>query len=298
VTDEAIAGWQAAPRPTPGGQSCYSGLAIETCLMLRLAFHLPLRQTEGLMASVFDLIGASATAEVGAPRNRQVQSAGAGQNQTVAMSAPSQKETLQMPNCDFYATPQDQTPLLDWIFAEGACKVFELSSQFDTPLKEFHSAQDVLSEFGRVYSNGALWHTVHLQLYVIGASPPFVPTRVELNPKFCDGATFRYAAEGWGLVQLYLTAPTANGLNSSHTNHFTAKGAEKWAPLSSEKGPAEQWDFKKIAAFSSRLNREIKKLSVAKIGSRAILPCALDIWQAGVPLLPFNQTNGNVVLHS
>jgi len=57
VTAKAIAGWQAPPRPTAGGQSCYSDLAIETGLMLRLAFHLPLRQTEGLMASVFELMG-------------------------------------------------------------------------------------------------------------------------------------------------------------------------------------------------------------------------------------------------
>lgn len=46
VMDDAIAGWQAAPRLTAGGQPCYSDLAIETSLMLRLAFHLPLRQTE------------------------------------------------------------------------------------------------------------------------------------------------------------------------------------------------------------------------------------------------------------
>ena len=59
VTDEAMANWQAAPRLTAGGQPCYSNLAIETALMLRLAFHLPLRQTEGLMASVFELMGVS-----------------------------------------------------------------------------------------------------------------------------------------------------------------------------------------------------------------------------------------------
>lgn len=41
-------GWQAASRLTPGGQPCYSDLAFEMGLMLRLAFHLPLRQTEGL----------------------------------------------------------------------------------------------------------------------------------------------------------------------------------------------------------------------------------------------------------
>jgi hypothetical protein len=51
VTDEAIAKWQAPPRLSPGGQ------AIETALMLRLTFHLPLRQTEGVMESIFALLG-------------------------------------------------------------------------------------------------------------------------------------------------------------------------------------------------------------------------------------------------
>lgn len=40
-----------------GGQSIYSELAIETGMMLRLAFHLSLRQTEGQMASIFGLQG-------------------------------------------------------------------------------------------------------------------------------------------------------------------------------------------------------------------------------------------------
>ena len=49
VTDEAIAKWQASPRLSPGGQAHYSDMAIETALMLRQTFHLPLRQTEGFM---------------------------------------------------------------------------------------------------------------------------------------------------------------------------------------------------------------------------------------------------------
>ena len=56
VTPEVLVGWQAARRTTPGGQSIYSELAIETGIMLRLAFHLALRQTEGLMASIFCLL--------------------------------------------------------------------------------------------------------------------------------------------------------------------------------------------------------------------------------------------------
>src|SRR4051794_23473818 len=56
-TDEAIAAWKAAPRTTPGGQPHYSDLAITTALTLRAVFHLPLRQTEGLIGSVLQLLG-------------------------------------------------------------------------------------------------------------------------------------------------------------------------------------------------------------------------------------------------
>ena len=56
-TDEAIAAWKAAPRTTPGGQPHYSDLAIKTALTLRAVFHLALRQTEGLIGSVLQLLG-------------------------------------------------------------------------------------------------------------------------------------------------------------------------------------------------------------------------------------------------
>ena len=49
VTDEAIDGWSAEQRTTPGGQATYSDSAIQICLMLRTAFKLALRQGEGLM---------------------------------------------------------------------------------------------------------------------------------------------------------------------------------------------------------------------------------------------------------
>ncbi len=57
ISDTAITGWLAPRRTTPGGQSVYSDLAIETSLMCGIVFHQPLRQTEGLMSSLFDLMG-------------------------------------------------------------------------------------------------------------------------------------------------------------------------------------------------------------------------------------------------
>src|SRR4051812_15965551 len=56
-TPEAVVAWAAAPRTTRGGQPTYSDLAIATALTLRGVFRLALRQTEGLIGSVLQLLG-------------------------------------------------------------------------------------------------------------------------------------------------------------------------------------------------------------------------------------------------
>src|SRR4051794_31775686 len=56
-TEAAIAAWHAEPRTTPGGQPHYSSLAIATALTLKAVFRLALRQTEGLIGSVLQLLG-------------------------------------------------------------------------------------------------------------------------------------------------------------------------------------------------------------------------------------------------
>src|SRR4051794_24901526 len=56
-TPEAVAAWAAAPRTSRGGQPPYSDLAITTALTLKAVFRLALRQTEGLIGSVLQLLG-------------------------------------------------------------------------------------------------------------------------------------------------------------------------------------------------------------------------------------------------
>ena len=56
-SEEAVATWRAEPRTTRGGQAHYSALAIRTALTLRAVFRLALRQTEGLIRSILQLLG-------------------------------------------------------------------------------------------------------------------------------------------------------------------------------------------------------------------------------------------------
>ena len=56
-SEEVVAAWRAEPRTTRGGQPWYSALAITTALTLRAVFRLALRQTEGLIGSILQLLG-------------------------------------------------------------------------------------------------------------------------------------------------------------------------------------------------------------------------------------------------
>jgi transposase len=57
VTPEAIAAWTPAQTGQRGRPRDYSDVAIESGLMLRLAFGRPWRQTEGLLGSILELLG-------------------------------------------------------------------------------------------------------------------------------------------------------------------------------------------------------------------------------------------------
>ena len=54
IEDAALSCWQSIG---PNGQARYRDAAVQTSLMLRMAFKLALRQTKGLMTSVLTLMG-------------------------------------------------------------------------------------------------------------------------------------------------------------------------------------------------------------------------------------------------
>ena len=56
LSEEALDAWRAPPSGKPGGQRRYADIAIEAALTIRMVFHLPLRQTEGFLHSLMQLL--------------------------------------------------------------------------------------------------------------------------------------------------------------------------------------------------------------------------------------------------
>ncbi len=56
LSDAALDAWRAPANGKPGGQRTYADIAIEAALTIRMVFQLPLRQTEGFLRCLAELL--------------------------------------------------------------------------------------------------------------------------------------------------------------------------------------------------------------------------------------------------
>ena len=56
LSDEALDAWRETPSGKPGGQRTYADIVIEAALTIRMVFHLPLRQTEGFLRGLAEIL--------------------------------------------------------------------------------------------------------------------------------------------------------------------------------------------------------------------------------------------------
>jgi hypothetical protein len=195
-----------------------------------------------------------------------------------------------MPNIDFYAAGADFFPVLTYVFKQSACRVFESYSPPGEEIAEFKSIEDLSARYPVGVCRGS-GPSVLLQLVPPSASHHFTIRRISMQPELCEGHTFRYAVEGWGLIQLDLGGIGPQGLVNSHSNHNTEARARKWLETHRELGPIESWNWREITVVSSALNRFIRtKLATSKLGSRPVLPDAAAALAAGLaPVLVGDQ---------
>ena len=99
-------------------------------------------------------------------------------------------------------------------------------------------------------------------------------SRVDLDEERFGIGAHRFESHGLGAIQLYLGNIQERRLWCSHANHNTEKRARKWVSAEDDPGAIDSWDWTAVTRISSRVNRCIRRLAVARLGTRPILPSA------------------------
>jgi hypothetical protein len=185
-------------------------------------------------------------------------------------------------NYNFFAVKDDKLDILDYIFTETDLHIYELSSKYEQEIKEFKTVSEIDSRFD--LDNGNEF-AVTFQLWTQRHKGSPIFRKINLIPQKCQGHTFRYSTDGWGLIQLYFGGIRNNELNHSHIGHFNEKGALRNEIPHHFMGKVNSWDWNEINATSRKLKYYIhNKLSVRKIGSFGILKGADLIEKQGFKL--------------
>jgi hypothetical protein len=185
-------------------------------------------------------------------------------------------------NYDFFANKQDKITVLDFIFNSTELQVFDHYSPFGQEISQYKSTAEIISHF-ELEKGRQSAVTFNLWAHNFGGKARY--QRVKLNPKYCNGHTYRYATEGWGLIQLYFGGLEGNTLFHSHIGHFNEAGALKSEGINKENGQVSLWNWKVIEQTSGKLKYQIhNKMSIRKIGSCGVLEGAENLSKDGVKL--------------
>ncbi len=183
---------------------------------------------------------------------------------------------------NFFADKVDKLNILEFILNETDLHIYDLGSPFGQEICEYKTVEEISLKFD--LDNGdKLANTFQLWTPRHKGNPIF--RKVDLDPKYCNGHTFRYSTEGWGLIQLYFGGLKNNVLNQSHIGHFNEKGALKWGGTNKDNGLVGSWDWSEIQTTSRKLKHQIhNKLAIRKTGSLGILSGADKLEKIGIEL--------------
>ena len=183
-------------------------------------------------------------------------------------------------NCDFFASKEDKIKILEFIFNETNLQIFDLSSANGNEVCRYKSFEDISSKFDMINGNK---FAITFRLWSPSFKGEITFRKVDLNPKSCNGHTFRYATEGWGLINLYFGGQQNGILSNSNIGHYNQKEASKWEDVNKTSAGTDIWDWKEIEQSSRMLKNYIhKKLAVRKIGTYGILEGAERLIGEGI----------------
>ena len=183
---------------------------------------------------------------------------------------------------DFYADKTDKLDVLDFVFNETDLEVFDLSSPYGENICQYKSSEELVAKFSLASEDKV---AVYFQLWSPRHRGKPVFSKVSLDPRRCNGHTFRYATGGWGMIQLYFGSVKHGILSLSHIGHFSQKDAAKREGVNKAFGSINDWKWDEVQTTSKRLKQHIRnKLAVAKLGTLDILPKAAKLQEQGIEL--------------
>lgn len=145
--------------------------------------------------------------------------------------------------------------IVNAIFLEPAV-AYQDYSDFDSELRQYENEESLMSAISNAIDSNA--HSANFSIYYPEAKGYFFAEKKSLNPVKCNGATFRYVASGWGLIQLQIDLK--NKIKPEvRVSVNSQKRAGAWFQTCPEFREPSLWEWKFVEKQARRIIRVLKQ---------------------------------------
>ena len=139
-------------------------------------------------------------------------------------------------------------------FQIGEVQIFESDSEMEEEIIEIGNYENYLQYFQKAIAKKK--KSIAFGLYYKEAKGEMKINKISLNPSFCNGKTYRYNMEGWGIIYIQLSLKEIDIECRIAVN--SEKRAQKWENNYPELGSSGLWNWKIVESKARKLIKNLK----------------------------------------
>ncbi|NER11754.1 hypothetical protein SAMN06265375_1112 [Muriicola jejuensis] len=147
--------------------------------------------------------------------------------------------------------------LIEYILSDSKTEFYESYSEMEKEIVRINN----LFEFQDYFDNGIANGKVHFGfgIYNPESKGKFFTSKIKLNPKYCDGKTYRYRIDGWAIIFIQLDLKNGENQIECNVSVNSKKRAENWKSTNPEFGNPELWEWKNVESRTRKIINRLKK---------------------------------------
>lgn len=146
--------------------------------------------------------------------------------------------------------------LIEMILSDSKAELYESYSEMEKDLVRIIN----YSEFKDYFTHSISENKKQLSfgIYYPDSKGKFSITKLKLDPKYCNGKTYRNRIDGWGIIYIHLNSLNVENEIECRISVNSKKRAENWKSTNPEFGNPELWEWKVIESKARKIIERLK----------------------------------------
>ncbi|WP_299112209.1 hypothetical protein [uncultured Winogradskyella sp.] len=147
--------------------------------------------------------------------------------------------------------------LIEFILSDSKTELYESYSEMENELVRISNFSEFKDYFE--HSTTEKKRQLGFGIYNPESKGKFTITKLKLDPKYCNGKTYRNRIDGWGIIYVHLNLLNTENEIECRISVNSRKRAENWKSTNPEFGNPELWDWKIIESNAKKIIKQLKK---------------------------------------